>query len=290
MASLRAGLPHDLKYGKQAKLRSMHNHYMTFPVLFMMLGAHFPQLTSAARNVPILGVIIVALMMVKYLMNSRYHFRHWLLSIFATFIVACVLIGTLLAVPTARDSPPPRRVFWMGPSCSSARAARRAIRPARRRSHRTCTAFSIPRRFSQTTRKSSPTEAYLRESIRQPQLRIVKGYAAAMPPFAHLSEAQVERSGGLFEVALNSLRQPAGDRFPALFEGGAPLGQSRSGGERVLAVPRKPVEGNRAFMAAQALGLGHRALHQNPVQADERIRPKTPPTSQDVAAPCCRWR
>nr|MDH4475400.1 urate hydroxylase PuuD [Verrucomicrobiaceae bacterium] len=36
MVALKAGLPHDLKYGKQAKLRSMHNHYMTFPVLFLM--------------------------------------------------------------------------------------------------------------------------------------------------------------------------------------------------------------------------------------------------------------
>ncbi len=48
MKSLLAGLPHDMKYGKQAKTRSMHNHYMTFPVLFLMLSGHFPQLWSAA--------------------------------------------------------------------------------------------------------------------------------------------------------------------------------------------------------------------------------------------------
>ena len=100
MPSLAAGEPHDMKYGKQAKLRSMHNHYMTFPVLFMMLSAHFPQLTSAVHNVAILAVILVALMAVKHLMNSRYYFKHWLAGIFAIFALACVAIGALLATPS----------------------------------------------------------------------------------------------------------------------------------------------------------------------------------------------
>ncbi len=100
MASLSAGLPHDPNYGKQAKLRSMHNHYITFPVLFLMLSAHFPQLTSAARNVPILGVLIVALVTVKFLMNSRYYFRQWLVAIFGTFIAACAAIACLLSAPS----------------------------------------------------------------------------------------------------------------------------------------------------------------------------------------------
>ena len=103
MASLKAGEPHDLKYGKQAKLRSMHNHYMTFPVLFMMLAAHFPQLTSAARAVPVLAVVIVALMTVKHLMNSRYHFKHWLAAIFGTFAAACGVIALLLTSPVEAE-------------------------------------------------------------------------------------------------------------------------------------------------------------------------------------------
>lgn len=99
MASLLAGKPHDLKYGKQAKLRSMHNHYMTFPVLFLMLSGHFPQLTSAERNVPILAVLILSLVAVKFLMNSRYYYRHWLLTIFGSFVTACGIIALLLICP-----------------------------------------------------------------------------------------------------------------------------------------------------------------------------------------------
>jgi cytochrome c1 len=36
-------------------------------------------------------------------------------------------------------------------------------------------------------------ETYLRKSITQSQLQIVKGYAAAMPPFVHLSAEQIEQ-------------------------------------------------------------------------------------------------
>jgi cytochrome c oxidase subunit 2 len=35
-------------------------------------------------------------------------------------------------------------------------------------------------------------DAYLRNSIRQPHSQIVKGYAAAMPPFAHLEDVQID--------------------------------------------------------------------------------------------------
>jgi hypothetical protein len=107
MKALLAGKPHDLKYGKQAKTRSMHNHYMTFPVLFMMLSAHFPQLISADWLSPILGVIIVSLMLVKFFMNSRYFFGGWLVAIFivlflVTYVVpqvAQVFAGSKRALP-----------------------------------------------------------------------------------------------------------------------------------------------------------------------------------------------
>lgn len=188
MRSLLAGQPHDMKYGKQAKLRSMHNHYMTFPVLFMMLSAHFPQLTSAERNVPILGVIIVALMAVKYLMNSRYGFRHWLAAIFGTFALACVLIGVLLAAPAGQASSAVHEggKLFVSQGCAAC--------------HQTGSAQLAPNLqgiFSSTRiladgSKLIADEMYLRESITQPQQRIVKGFAAAMPPYGHLSDAQLD--------------------------------------------------------------------------------------------------
>ncbi len=191
MRSLRAGLPHDMKYGKQAKLRSMHNHYMTFPVLFMMLSAHFPQLTSAGRNVPILGVLILALMTVKYLMNSRYYFRHWLAALFGTFVAACALIGGLLAMPTRQESAAAPGVAEGGKLFVSQGCAACHQLGAAQIAPNLVGVFGSVQLLTDGS-KVLADETYLRESIRQPQQRIVKGFAAAMPPYAHLDEAQVD--------------------------------------------------------------------------------------------------
>lgn len=191
MASLAAGLPHDMKYGKQAKLRSMHNHYMTFPVLFMMLSGHFAQLTSAAQSIPILGVIIVALMVVKYLMNSRYHFKHWLTAIFATFVLATGSIAALLAVPVqpaagvSNESENGRQLFISQGCAACHQMGAAQIAP------------NLQGIFNSTQvltdgSKAIADETYLRTSIKQPQLQIVKGYAAAMPAYGHLTETQLD--------------------------------------------------------------------------------------------------
>ncbi len=191
MASLLAGLPHDLKYGKQAKLRSMHNHYMTFPVIFMMLSAHSPQVTSAGQNVPILGIIIATLMAMKYLMNSRYHFKGWLFTAVGLFALACVSIGVLIAVPTAQESKTDPAVTAGGKRFVSLGCAA---------CHQLGAAQIAPNLIgvygtSQMLADGSTVladETYLRESILQPQLKIVKGYAAAMPSFSHLPPQEID--------------------------------------------------------------------------------------------------
>ncbi len=191
MKSLLAGLPHDMKYGKQAKLRSMHNHYTTFPVLFMMLSAHFPQLTSSGRTVPILGVIIVALMTVKYLMNSRYYFKYWLVAIFGTVMLAGGLIGTLIAAPTEQTSAAPDVMkggkLFVSQGCAAChQAGASQLGPN----------LSKIYNSTQTLTDDSKIVAddmYLHESIRQPQVKVIKGFAPAMPPFGHLTDTEVDQ-------------------------------------------------------------------------------------------------
>jgi cytochrome c oxidase subunit 2 len=41
--------------------------------------------------------------------------------------------------------------------------------------------------------KVTADEAYLLESIRQPQAKVVRGYAAAMPSYAHLPEEDLAK-------------------------------------------------------------------------------------------------
>jgi uncharacterized membrane protein len=191
MASLQAGRPHDLKYGKQAKLRSMHNHYMTFPVIFMMLSAHSPQVTSAGQNVPILGVIIATLAAIKFFMNSRYHFRYWLATAVAVFTLACLLISVLLAVPTRQEVMAAtgvvagaKRFVSLGcAACHQVGAAQ--IAP------NLVGIYNTPQALADGSTILAD-EAYLRESILHPQLKVVKGYAAAMPSYAHLPANEID--------------------------------------------------------------------------------------------------
>ena len=57
IASTKAGTPVDTSYGIRAKGRSVHNHYMTFPVLFTMLSnatisAACPEAVATAARPP----------------------------------------------------------------------------------------------------------------------------------------------------------------------------------------------------------------------------------------------
>ena len=50
VAQVLAGETPDPALGKQAKQRSVHNNYMTLPVLFIMLSNHYPMVVSAPLN------------------------------------------------------------------------------------------------------------------------------------------------------------------------------------------------------------------------------------------------
>jgi uncharacterized membrane protein len=181
MHALENGLPHNLELGKAAKARSLHNHHLTFPVLFLMLSAHFPQLTSAEWNVPILAVIVVSLMFIKFLMNARYRFAEWRYAMGGTLIFAFSAIGLCLAVPVI-TSPLGKdmavasgRALFLSQGCGAC--------------HQTGSSELAPQLAGIYRRPQTLTDgtevvaddAYLRESILRPQARIVKGYAPVMP-------------------------------------------------------------------------------------------------------------
>jgi uncharacterized membrane protein len=71
IAATEAGTPVDTSYGARAKQRSVHNHYLTLPVLFLMLSNHFPGLYGHAHAWAVLGLVAVAGVGVKYVMNVR---------------------------------------------------------------------------------------------------------------------------------------------------------------------------------------------------------------------------
>ncbi len=71
IAATTAGQPVDTSYGLRAKARSVHNHYLTLPVLFLMLSNHFPALYGHTYSWAVLGLVGVFGVAVKYTMNVR---------------------------------------------------------------------------------------------------------------------------------------------------------------------------------------------------------------------------
>ena len=71
LAQTQAGLPVDTSHGVRAKVRSTHNHYLTLPVLFMMLSTHFPSGYGHPQSWLVLLLMTTFGVVLKYVMNAR---------------------------------------------------------------------------------------------------------------------------------------------------------------------------------------------------------------------------
>ncbi len=97
VAATLSGKTQDMKLGKHAKERSIHNNYMTFPVLFTMLSNHFPSTYGSSINWAILGVAFIASAGVRHWMNIRFTFNRWLPALAATMGLGIGLLYFLIA-------------------------------------------------------------------------------------------------------------------------------------------------------------------------------------------------
>jgi uncharacterized membrane protein len=61
----------DFTLGDKAKLRSVHNSYLTFPVLFAMISNHFPGTWGTPHRALVLGLVIGLGMGARHLMIGR---------------------------------------------------------------------------------------------------------------------------------------------------------------------------------------------------------------------------
>jgi uncharacterized membrane protein len=71
LAATKAGAVVDTSLGLRAKTRSIHNHYLTLPVLFVMLSPHFPSTYGHPLAWLVLLLVMWFGMSLKYVMNFR---------------------------------------------------------------------------------------------------------------------------------------------------------------------------------------------------------------------------
>jgi uncharacterized membrane protein len=70
VADLIAGRAPDPKYGKIAKQRSLHNNYLTLPVLFLMLSNHYPLAFGTEFNWVIASIVFIIGVLIRHYFNT----------------------------------------------------------------------------------------------------------------------------------------------------------------------------------------------------------------------------
>jgi uncharacterized membrane protein len=88
VAAMKAGEAPDPALGKQSKQRSVHNNYLTLPVLFFMLSNHYPLAFATEYSWAIAGLIFLIGVLIRHFFNTMYatgERPHW------TFALALIL-------------------------------------------------------------------------------------------------------------------------------------------------------------------------------------------------------
>ncbi|MBZ9760586.1 urate hydroxylase PuuD [Mesorhizobium sp. CA8] len=70
VADLIAGRKPNPKYGKIAKQRSLHNNYLTLPVLFLMLSNHYPLAFGTQFNWVIASLVFIIGVLIRHYFNT----------------------------------------------------------------------------------------------------------------------------------------------------------------------------------------------------------------------------
>jgi uncharacterized membrane protein len=72
VAALLSGQRPDPALGEQAKQRSMHNNYLTLPVVFLMISNHYPMSFASRWNWVIFALVLVVGAVIRHFYNVRH--------------------------------------------------------------------------------------------------------------------------------------------------------------------------------------------------------------------------
>jgi len=103
VADLKAGRSPDPALGEAAKQRSLHNNYLTLPVIFLMLSNHYPLATSTEFNWAIAALVLLIGALVRHFFNTMHASGEkpwWTWGAAAALFLVAALLST---VPGGND-------------------------------------------------------------------------------------------------------------------------------------------------------------------------------------------
>ena len=90
VVALKAGETPDPRYGARGKQRSLHNNYLTLPVIFVMIGGHYPMVFATDYAWAILGLVLLIGAVIRHFFNTKHK---GLAPPYWTWLVAAILTG-----------------------------------------------------------------------------------------------------------------------------------------------------------------------------------------------------
>jgi uncharacterized membrane protein len=112
VAALLAGQSPDPSLGKAGKERSVHNNYLTLPVVVLMISNHYPLLFATKYNWVIVAIVLALGPIIRHFFNERHAGRAspwWVWGVAALGMIAIGLLsaaGPRDAKTAALSSPP----------------------------------------------------------------------------------------------------------------------------------------------------------------------------------------
>jgi uncharacterized membrane protein len=107
VADLIAGRSPDPKYGVIAKQRSLHNNYLTLPVIFFMLSNHYPLAFGTQFNWIIAGLVFLMGVTIRHWFNTVHARKgepHWTWAATAVIFVIIMWLSTVPKVLTGETA------------------------------------------------------------------------------------------------------------------------------------------------------------------------------------------
>jgi uncharacterized membrane protein len=95
VAALIAGRTPDAALGEQAKQRSVHNNYLTLPVVLLMISNHYPLVYATRFNWLIVAIVLAVGPVIRHFYNSRHEGKGspwWAWAVAAAGMAAVALL------------------------------------------------------------------------------------------------------------------------------------------------------------------------------------------------------
>jgi len=97
VAALLAGQSPDPKLGKAGKERSVHNNYLTLPVVVLMISNHYPLLFGTRYNWLIVAIVLALGPVIRHFFNERHAGRASPWWVWGAAALGMIAIGALSA-------------------------------------------------------------------------------------------------------------------------------------------------------------------------------------------------